>query len=105
MKPNGANVATRKNFNNANHEVISQGISQDLLTPREMEITRLTAQGMTNKEIALALEISHWTVATHLRRIYNKTQIHRRAALGSALVAGQAPVTLHPSGVATKTLS
>ena len=56
------------------------------LTPRESEIARLAATGLTNKEIALTLEISHWTVATHLRRIYDKTSICRRAALGQALV-------------------
>ena len=58
---------------------------EDVLTPREMEITRLAAQGLTNKEIALALEISHWTVATHLRRIFEKAQVRRRAALSLAL--------------------
>ncbi|MCG6904397.1 MAG: LuxR C-terminal-related transcriptional regulator [Rhodobacter sp.] len=62
---------------------------EDLLTPRECEIARLTSQGMTNKEIAQTLEISHWTVATHLRRIYDKTDVHRRAALSSAISAGR----------------
>jgi len=104
MKPNGANAVTRKECEGTSHEVSSPEISQDLLTPREMEITRLTAQGMTNKEIALVLDISHWTVATHLRRIYNKTQIHRRAALGSALVAGQRSVAAHPAAATTKPL-
>ena len=56
------------------------------LTPRETEIVRLVVQGMTNKEIALVLDISHWTVATHLRRIYDKTRVKRRAGLSLALV-------------------
>lgn len=56
------------------------------LTPRETEIVRLVVRGLTNKEIALALDISHWTVATHLRRIYDKTRVKRRAALIAVLV-------------------
>ena len=61
----------------------------DALTPRESEIARLMCQGMTNKEIAQTLDISHWTVATHLRRIYDKTNVHRRAALSSAIWGGR----------------
>ena len=57
----------------------------DVLTPRETEIARLAARGLTNKEIALTLDISHWTVATHLRRVFDKTNVNRRAALGHAL--------------------
>jgi DNA-binding CsgD family transcriptional regulator len=58
--------------------------SEDL-TPREVEIARLASQGLTNKEIAQVLEISHWTVGTHLRRIFAKLKVARRAALGGAL--------------------
>ena len=63
-------------------------VLEDVLTPRELEITRLAAQGLTNKEIALALDISHWTVATHLRRIFEKAHVKRRAALTMALLSG-----------------
>lgn len=61
-----------------------------ILTPRETEIVRLVVRGMTNKEIAQTLEISHWTVATHLRRIYDKTHVKRRAALSGVLMISQA---------------
>lgn len=57
----------------------------DLLTPREQEIARLASYGMTNKEIGQTLDISHWTVATHMRRIFDKTNVNRRAALAIAL--------------------
>lgn len=58
----------------------------DGLTPREQEITRLACCGMTNKEIGQTLEISHWTVATHMRRIFVKTKVNRRSALGVSLI-------------------
>lgn len=59
---------------------------REILTPRELEIVRMVANGLTNKEIAITLDISHWTVATHLRRVYSKLQVNRRAALCMALL-------------------
>ena len=53
------------------------------LSPREIEIARLASNGLSNKEIALVLEISPWTVSTHIQRIYGKLGIHRRAALAT----------------------
>lgn len=52
-----------------------------LLSPRELEIARLVADGMANKEIGLTLGISHWTVSAHLRRIFIKLEIGRRIDL------------------------
>ena len=51
------------------------------LSPREREITRLIAKGYPNKAIADVLEISTWTVCTHLRRIFSKFGVSSRAAL------------------------
>jgi DNA-binding CsgD family transcriptional regulator len=61
-----------------------------LLSPREQEIARMVASGYPNKAIASVLEISSWTVASHLRRIFMKLQVSSRAAMvtrlsGSAL--------------------
>lgn len=51
------------------------------LSPREQEIARLVAIGYPNKTIAGILDISPWTVATHVRRIFNKLGVHGRAAM------------------------
>jgi predicted ATPase/DNA-binding CsgD family transcriptional regulator len=48
------------------------------LTPREMDVLRLLAQGLTDAEIAERLDISYRTVSTHLTSIYNKLGINSR---------------------------
>jgi two-component system, NarL family, nitrate/nitrite response regulator NarL len=60
------------------------------LSPREREIARLVAHGLPNKGIGAVLEISTWTVATHLRRIFVKLGVTSRAAMVANLMeAGQ----------------
>jgi DNA-binding CsgD family transcriptional regulator len=56
-----------------------------LLSPREQEIARMVAKGYANKTIASVLEISSWTVASHLRRIFMKLQVSSRAAMATSL--------------------
>jgi DNA-binding CsgD family transcriptional regulator len=51
------------------------------LTPREQEIARMVANGRTNQAIAGALDISIWTVSTHLRRIFAKLAVCSRAEM------------------------
>ncbi|MBZ0160846.1 response regulator transcription factor [Candidatus Methylomirabilis sp.] len=51
------------------------------LTKREREIIKWVMQGMTNKEIAVQLEISDKTVKTHLSNIFGKLQISHRLQL------------------------
>jgi DNA-binding NarL/FixJ family response regulator len=51
------------------------------LSPRESEIVRLVAKGLPNKTIAAVLDISPWTVATHLRRVFSKLGVSCRAEM------------------------
>ncbi|HEX7829096.1 MAG TPA: response regulator transcription factor [Thermoanaerobaculia bacterium] len=53
------------------------------LTPRELEVTRMVATGLRNKEIAARLEITEGTVKFHLHSIYEKLQIDGRYGLMS----------------------
>ena len=66
------------------------------LSPREREIARMVARGYTNKTIAQVLEISLWTVSTHLRRVFAKLGVTNRAAMVARLL-GEAR-TLAPEG-------
>jgi len=48
------------------------------LTPRELEILELIAQGLSNKEIADKVFVSENTVKTHLSRVFDKLDAKRR---------------------------
>ena len=56
------------------------------LSPREQEIVRMVARGHPNKVIADVLNISSWTVCTHLRRIFAKLGVGSRAAMVAQLL-------------------
>lgn len=48
------------------------------LTVRELEVLKLIAAGMSNKEIAKSLEIKVSTVKTHTLNVYGKLGVNRR---------------------------
>ncbi|HYF46624.1 MAG TPA: response regulator transcription factor, partial [Acidimicrobiales bacterium] len=48
------------------------------LTDRELEVLRLVAQGMTNREVAEQLYIAENTVKNHVRNILEKLHLHSR---------------------------
>ncbi len=55
-----------------------QGLPDDL-TPREVEVLRLLAQGLNNREIAARLVITEATVKTHVNNIFSKADLRDRA--------------------------
>ena len=69
---------------------VSRSVQTDLsgpasLTPQQLEIAQLAAEGLTNKEIGERLFLSHRTVGTHLYQLFPKLGITSRAALRDAL--------------------
>jgi DNA-binding CsgD family transcriptional regulator len=54
---------------------------RDELTPAELEVAGLAAEGKTNREIAGTLWMSEKTVEAHLTRIYRKLGVRNRAEL------------------------
>jgi HD-GYP domain-containing protein (c-di-GMP phosphodiesterase class II) len=62
-----------------------RAVQAPALSDREIEVLRLVAQGLTNKEVANALDISAKTVGHHLEHIYDKLGASTRA--GATVIA------------------
>jgi DNA-binding CsgD family transcriptional regulator len=59
----------------------------DVLSAQELQIARLAADGLSNKDIGERLYLSHRTVGSHLYRIFPKLDVTSRAQLASRLAA------------------
>ena len=59
------------------------------LTPREIDVLELVAEGLRNKEIASSLGLSETTVQVHVKNILSKLRVNdRTAAVNVALRRG-----------------
>lgn len=67
----------------ADADTVETPTAAEVLTRRELQIASLIGDGKSDKEIALQLGISGYTVREHIRRIFAKLNIGRRAAIVS----------------------
>lgn len=77
----GENVWTRDELRRVTGALATPRLATDVevaLTQRESEVLRQLALGLTNKEIALALEISYETVKEHVQHILRKVGVSDR---------------------------
>ena len=58
---------------------LSQSSMQSTLTPRELEVLRMIAEGLANKQIAARLAISEHTVKFHVGSVFAKMRVSTRA--------------------------
>jgi DNA-binding CsgD family transcriptional regulator len=57
------------------------------LTPREVDVTRGLARGLTTNEIAVELHLSRFTIQDHLKSVYEKTGVSSRGELVAKMFA------------------
>jgi DNA-binding CsgD family transcriptional regulator len=81
------------------------GESDAQLTPQEMQVARLVAEGSSNREVAAQMFISQNTVEYHLQKVFRKAGVSSRTQLAVALLdPAHHPTTTalaqrpHPSG-------
>ena len=55
------------------------------MSPREKEILKLLAEGLTNQDIAERLALSARTVQGHRNNLYHKLRVHNLAQLNERL--------------------
>jgi DNA-binding CsgD family transcriptional regulator len=61
------------------------------LTPQELRVALLVAEGLSNQEIAVKLFVSHKTIEVHLGHIYDKLGVHSRTGLARLVHTGGIP--------------
>lgn len=62
-----------------------------ILTTRERQVLTLIPLGLTNKQIAQHLSLSHYTVRIHITRLCKKLSVNTRAQLSAFASLGQHP--------------
>jgi DNA-binding NarL/FixJ family response regulator len=67
-------------------QILSENIGQEELTPTESNILRMIVGGMSNKEIAFALDISENTVKSHNQNIFGKIGVSDRTSAATTAI-------------------
>ena len=57
------------------------------MTPRQTQILALLAEGMTQKEVAVSLGVSRWTVKRHMAEAYERLGVQTATPWHSTLEA------------------
>ena len=66
--------------------ILSENIGQEDLTPAESNVLRMIVGGMSNKEIAFALDITENTVKTHIKNIFDKIGVSDRTSAATLAI-------------------
>lgn len=67
-------------------QILSENIGKEQLTPTEENVLRMIVGGMSNKEIAFALDVSENTVKTHNQNIFGKIGVSDRTSAATTAI-------------------
>lgn len=88
-------AAGRKYIPNDIAQIISENLGREELTASESNVLRMVVGGMSNKEIAFALDVSENTVKSHMQNIFGKIGVSdRTSAAATAIKRGLVRVDL-----------
>jgi DNA-binding NarL/FixJ family response regulator len=67
-------------------QILSENLGQEELTPTESTVLRMIVGGMSNKEIAFALDVSENTVKSHIQNIFGKIGVSDRTSAATTAI-------------------
>ena len=67
-------------------QILSESLGQETLTPAETNVLHMIVGGMSNKEIAFALDVSENTVKTHVKNIFDKIGVSDRTSAATTAI-------------------
>ena len=79
-------AAGRKYIPDEIAQILSENLGQEDLTPAEVNVLRMIVGGMSNKEIAFALDISENTAKTHVKNIFDKIGVYDRTSAATTAI-------------------
>ena len=79
-------AAGRKYIPDEIAEILTEHLGQEDLTPAESNVLRMIVGGMSNKEIAFALDISENTAKTHVKNIFDKIGVSDRTSAATTAI-------------------
>ncbi len=67
-------------------QILSENLGREELTPTETNVLRMIVGGMSNKEIAFALDVSENTIKTHIQNIFGKIGVSDRTSAATTAI-------------------
>lgn len=67
-------------------QILSENLGREELTPTESNVMRMIVGGMSNKEIAFALDVSENTVKSHVQNIFGKIGVSDRTSAATTAI-------------------
>lgn len=79
-------AAGRKYIPDEIAQILTANLGQEELTPAESNVLRMIVGGMSNKEIAFALDVSENTVKSHIQNIFGKIGVSDRTSAATTAI-------------------
>lgn len=79
-------AAGRKYIPNEIAQILSENVGKEDLTPTESNVLRMIVGGMSNKEIAFAMDITENTVKSHVQNIFGKIGVSDRTSAATTAI-------------------